>query len=61
MPAYEPFEVDFLVSDRSGQPLVFNLIIEGVNMLLAERQEIGALLDRNSGNINALIDDLLIP
>lgn len=61
MPAYEPFEVDFLVSDRSGRPLVFNLIIEGVNMLLAERQEIGALLDRNSGNIDALIDDLLVP
>ena len=60
MPAYEPFEVDFLVSDRSGQPLVFNLIIEGVNMLLAERQEIGALLDRNSGNIDALIDDLRV-
>ena len=61
MPAYEPFEVDFLVSDRSGRPLVFNLIIEGVNMLLAERQEIGALLDRNSGNIDALIDDLRVP
>ena len=61
MPAYEPFEVDFLVSDRSGQPLVFNLIIEGVNMLLAERQEIGALLDRNSGKIDALIDDLIVP
>ncbi len=61
MPAYEPFEVDFLVSDRSGQPLVFNLIIEGVNMLLAERQEIGALLDRNSGEISALIDDLTAP
>ena len=61
MTAYEPFEVDFLVSDRSGQPLVFNLIIEGVNMLLAERQEIGALLDRNSGNIDALIDDLRVP
>ena len=61
MPAYEPFEVDFLVSDRSGQPLVFNLIIEGVNMLLAERQEIGALLDRNLGKIDALIADLTVP
>ena len=60
-PAYEPFEVDFLVSDRSGQPLVFNLIIEGVNMLLAERQEIGSLLDRNSGKIDALIEDLKAP
>ena len=61
MPAYEPFEVNFLVSDRSGQPLVFNLIIEGVNMLLAERQEIGALLDRNLGDIDALIADLIVP
>ena len=61
MPAYEPFEVNFLVSDRSGQPLVFNLIIEGVNMLLAERQEIGALLDRNLGKIDSLIVDLIVP
>jgi hypothetical protein len=30
-------------------------------MLLAERQEIGALLDRNLGNIDALIDDLIVP
>jgi phospholipid transport system substrate-binding protein len=58
MPAYEPFDVDFLVSDQKGRPLIFNLIIEGVNMLLAERQEIGALLDRNSGKIDALIGDL---
>jgi len=46
------------VSDQKGRPLIFNLIIEGVNMLLAERQEIGALLDRNSGRIEALIGDL---
>jgi phospholipid transport system substrate-binding protein len=58
MPAYEPFDVDFLVSDQKGRPLIFNLIIEGVNMLLAERQEIGALLDRNSGKIDTLIGDL---
>jgi phospholipid transport system substrate-binding protein len=58
MPAYEPFDVGFLVSDQKGRPLIFNLIIEGVNMLLAERQEIGALLDRNSGKIDALIGDL---
>jgi phospholipid transport system substrate-binding protein len=58
MPAYEPFDVYFLVSDQKGRPLIFNLIIEGVNMLLAERQEIGALLDRNSGKIDALIGDL---
>lgn len=54
----DPFRVDFHVSDRSGQPKFFNLIIEGVNMLLSERTEIGAMLDRRGGNIDALIADL---
>ncbi len=53
-----PFEVVFYVSDRTGQDKFFNMFIEGVNMLLAERQEIGAMLDRRSGNIDAMIADL---
>lgn len=53
-----PFEVSFLVSDRSGKDLFFNMIIEGVNMLLSERTEIGAMLDKRGGNIDALIRDL---
>jgi len=53
-----PFEVAFLVSDRSGRPKFFNLFIEGVNMLLTERTEIGAMLDKRRGNIDALIADL---
>ncbi len=53
-----PFEVVFYVSDRTGQAKFFNMFIEGVNMLLAERQEIGAMLDRRSGNIDAMIADL---
>ena len=36
----------------------FNFIIEGVNMLLAERAEIGAMLDRNRGSIDDLITDM---
>lgn len=54
----DPFTVDFHVSDAAGRPLFFNIIIEGVNMLLAERTEIGAMLDRRGGNIDALIADL---
>ncbi|MEM8694234.1 MAG: ABC transporter substrate-binding protein [Pseudomonadota bacterium] len=50
-----PFEVIFLVSDRSGRNLFFNMFIEGVNLLLTERSEIGAMLDRSGGDINALI------
>lgn len=53
-----PFEVTFLVSDKGGRPLFFNLFIEGINMLLTERTEIGAMLDRRRGNIDALIEDL---
>ena len=53
-----PFEVTFLVSDRSGKDLFFNLFIEGINMLLTERTEIGAMLDRRGGDIDAMIADL---
>lgn len=53
-----PFDVRWHVSDKSGKPLFFNIIIEGVNMLASERTEIGAILDKNGGNIDALIADL---
>lgn len=53
-----PFEVRWHVSDRSGQKLFFNMIIEGVNMLAAERTEIGAMLDRRRGDLDATIADL---
>ena len=42
------------VFDKSGKDLFFNIIIEGVNMLAAERTEIGAMLDRSKGDIGRL-------
>ena len=51
-------ELIFLVSDRSGRPLFFNIFWEGINMLLAERTEIGAMLDQRRGDLKALISDL---
>jgi phospholipid transport system substrate-binding protein len=53
-----PFEVKFLVSDKSGRPLFFNMLIEGVNLMLTEAAEIGARLDQRGGNIDALTADL---
>ena len=50
-----PFRVDFVVSDGSGQPLFFNIIIEGINMILSERTEILAMLDQRGGDFDALI------
>ena len=53
-----PFEVRWHVSDKAGKSLFFNIIIEGVNMLASERTEIGAMLDKRKGDIDALIADL---
>jgi len=53
-----PFEVSFLVSDRSGQDLFFDMVIEGISLRISERTEIGAMLDRRNGDIGALISDL---
>lgn len=53
-----PFEVRWRVSDRSGRDLFFDLIIEGVSMLVTERAEIGAMLDRRRGDLRALTEDL---
>jgi phospholipid transport system substrate-binding protein len=53
-----PFAVTFLVSDKSGKDLFFDMLIEGISLLKAERTEVGAMLDRRKGDINGLIADL---
>ena len=53
------FEVSFRVSDRSGENLFFDIIIEGISLLSSERVEIGALLDARNGNIARLTRDLV--
>lgn len=53
-----PYDVRFLVSDRSGRDLFFDMLIEGISLRLSERTEIGSMLDRRRGNIDALIADL---
>ncbi|QYK42345.1 MAG: ABC transporter substrate-binding protein [Paracoccaceae bacterium] len=53
-----PFDLRWHVTEKGGKQLFFNIIIEGVNMLAAERTEIGAMLDRRRGNIGALIEDM---
>lgn len=49
-----PFDLRWHVSDKSGSLKFFNLIIEGVNMLASERAEIGAMLDKQRGDVDAL-------
>ena len=58
MPGQGPFEVRFRVWDRSGQPLFIDILIEGVSLVISERSEIGAILDRNGGSIDGAVQTL---
>lgn len=58
LPGQSPFAVSFMVSDRSGSDKFFDLLIEGISLLKSERAEIGAMLDKRRGDIDALIGDL---
>lgn len=53
-----PFSVSFMVSDRSGKDLFFDMVIEGISLLKAERTEIGGMLDKRGGNLDLVIRDL---
>lgn len=53
-----PFQVVFRVSDKSGSEKFFDIVIEGISLLKTERTEIGAMLDKRRGDIDALIQDL---
>lgn len=53
-----PFALTFVVAERGGDRRFVNMYIEGVNVLASERVEIGALLDRNGGQVSGLINDL---
>lgn len=55
-PGQEGVRVDWQISDRSGNPKVVNLIIEGVSMLANERAELGAMLDARGGDLDRLIE-----
>lgn len=58
VPGRSAFELIFLVSDRSGQDKFFNMIVEGINLRTTENTEIGALLDQQRGNIDAMVAEL---
>lgn len=58
LPGAAPFAVDFMVSDRSGRALFTNVKIKGVNLQLTERTEIGAMIDRRGGDLDAMIEAL---
>ncbi|MXY33984.1 MAG: ABC transporter substrate-binding protein [Boseongicola sp. SB0664_bin_43] len=51
----EPLAMSFVVSDRSGKTLFIDILIEGISLLKSERVEIGALLDKQGGDVDRLV------
>ncbi len=57
-PQGQPVAVDWVVSDRPGRVVIADIVIEGVSLLVTQREEIGAMLQARGGNIDRLITDL---
>ena len=53
-----PVTVEWLVSDRPGRIVIADIVIEGVSLLVTQRQEIGSMLESRGGNMDKLIADL---
>jgi len=53
-----PFQVSFMVSDRSGSDKFFDLVVEGISLIRTEQTEIGTMLDARRGSISQLTRDL---
>jgi len=53
-----PVVVEWLVTDRPGRIVIADIVIEGVSMLITQREEIGSMLEAHGGNVDKLIADL---
>lgn len=58
MPDGKRYDVEWLVSDRSGTVEIVDLVIEGISLAATQRDEIGAMLDKRGGSIDSLIETL---
>lgn len=53
-----PVSVEWLVTDRPGRAVIADIVIEGVSLLVTQREEIGSMLEARNGDIDRLIDHL---
>jgi phospholipid transport system substrate-binding protein len=50
-----PVKVDWRVSDTPQGPKITDVTVEGVSMILTQRDEFASILQRNNGDLQALI------
>lgn len=54
-PNSAPFSLDWRVGDINGQPKVVDVIAEGTSLRLTQRSEYSSVIQRNNGQIGALL------
>ena len=54
-PNMAPFGLDWRVSEVGGQPRVVDVIAEGTSLRLTQRSEYSAVIQRNNGQVSALL------
>jgi phospholipid transport system substrate-binding protein len=52
----EPVDVDWRLRDHDGQPVIIDLIVAGVSLLVSQRSEFAAVIERSS--IDGLLTEL---
>ncbi|QIE57042.1 ABC transporter substrate-binding protein [Pikeienuella piscinae] len=57
-PSAEPVTVEWLVTDRTGSPLLSDIIFEGVSLAITLRETFGGMVDKRNGDIDLFIADL---
>jgi len=58
LPGRAPYDVRWLVSNWSGRARFFNVSIAGLNLMVTERNAIGAMLESRGGDLGRLAADL---
>lgn len=53
-----PILVEWLVSDRGGRPAINDIVIEGVSLVLTQREEIAGMLTARGNDVEKLISAL---
>ncbi|MDB5374181.1 MAG: transporter [Belnapia sp.] len=54
-PNSPPFSLDWRVGDINGQPKIVDVIAEGTSLRLTQRSEYSSVIQRNNGQVGALL------
>jgi phospholipid transport system substrate-binding protein len=57
-PTSQPLRVDWRLRERAGEPVIIDLIVEGISLLVTQRSEFAAVLERSG--VDGLLAELRV-